>query len=76
MDSKTGEQYAPDKASDGEIELVHGIFEDVEEAKPLLDLAEQEYGAERARSLNVYKDGKKILDGTEYFTEQVGFEQF
>lgn len=76
LDSKTGEQFAPETIDDEQMELVHGLLGDLGEAERLLDLVEEEYGTERAQSLNVYKDGKKQVDGTEYFTEQAGFDQY
>lgn len=76
QDSKTGELFAPEQVEDGDMELVHGLLEHEDDAKALMDYAEQQYGKDRAMQLNVFKDGKKVLDGTEYFTEQAGFDQY
>jgi len=76
QDSKTGELFAPEKVEDGDMELVHGLLEDESDAKALIDYAKQQYGKDRAMLLNVFRDGKKVVDGTEYFTEQAEFDQY
>jgi len=60
---------------DSDLELLHGLLEDESDGKALMDYAKQQYGKDRAMQLDVYRDGKKVVAGTEYFTEQAGFDQ-
>lgn len=82
IDQKTGGQPYATEISDGELEMVDAVVGSEEEVTEMLDQLENRYEQDpeleksRLQSLDVYRDGRLYIDGTEYFTEQAGLADF
>jgi hypothetical protein len=78
VDNKTGGVYTLGEIDDNGLELADALLDSEDEARRVMRRLEQsgEYGKERLMSLDVYKDGKLVLEGTEFYTEQAGLDSF